>query len=345
MRVLNYKDQALKWRPDNGQAQHFAVINAAVLVVVLSMGLFLSSIELPKEERMAHVAVPERVAQFILQNEKPEPKVTQEAMPKPKPKPKPKSKPKLAAKLEPKVKPIPKPRAQLKPKVTEDKAPLSDRADAARERAENSGLLALSNELSDLMDTSDIEVMMGRKIRRISGPESMARIDTAVLDVEHAETASAAVKIKGENFSSTIRTTTLGAQKRVVIAPPVIAEKVAVDSAVPGESAGQKKKSMSATPGNFRTDEDIAYVMDRNKGKLYSVYRQARRKNPGLKGRIVFDITILPSGKVAGAVIRSSELNDSKLESRLLARVKGFDFGEREGDPITITYPVEFLPS
>ena len=73
MSVLNYKDQALKWRPDNGQAQHFAVINAAVLVVVLSMGLFLSSIELPKEERMAHVAVPERVAQFILQNEKPKP--------------------------------------------------------------------------------------------------------------------------------------------------------------------------------------------------------------------------------------------------------------------------------
>lgn len=339
MSVLNYKDQALKWRPDNGQAQHFAVINAAVLVVVLSMGLFLSSIELPKEERMAHVAVPERVAQFILQNEKPKPKVTQEAMPKPKPKPKPESKPKLAAK------PIPKPTAQLKPKVTEDKAPLSDRADAARERAENSGLLALSNELSDLMDTSDVEVMMGRKIRRISGPESMARIDTAVLDVEHAETASAVVKIKGENFSSTIRTTTLGAQKRVVIAQPVIAEKVAVDSAVPGESAGQKKKSTSATPGNFRTDEDIAYVMDRNKGKLYSVYRQARRKNSGLKGRIVFDITILPSGKVARAVIRSSELNNSKLESRLLARVKGFDFGEREGDPITVTYPVEFLPS
>lgn len=106
-----------------------------------------------------------------------------------------------------------------------------------------------------------------------------------------------------------------------------------------------RKKKTTATSGNFRTDEDIAYVMDRNKGKLYSVYRQARRKNPGLKGRIVFDITILPSGKVSGVVIRSSELNNSKLESRLLARVKRFDFGEREGEPITVTYPVEFLPS
>ncbi len=149
----------------------------------------------------------------------------------------------------------------------------------------------------------------------------------------------------GEGFSSTISSTKLGAQKRIVIAQTVIAE-VSVDPDVVDMQEGPDRQEKSTTrSGNFRTDENIAYVMDRNKGKLYSVYRQARRKNPGLKGRIVFDITILPSGKVSRAVIKSSELNNSKLESRLLARVKRFDFGVRDGEPITVTFPVEFLPS
>ncbi len=337
MRVLNYKDQALKWRPDTGQDQRFVIINVAVLVGVLSLGLFLSSIELPKKERMAHVAVPERVAQFILQNEIPKPRASQAVMPKPKPK--------LAAKLEPQLERKPPPKAQQKAKITEDRTPQSDRPAAARERAENSGLLALSSELSDLMDTADVEAMVGRKIRRASDPESMVRVDTSVLDVARAGTAGTAGKIIGENLSSTIRTTRLEAQQRVVVAQTMSTGKVDADSAVMAEPEDRQRKAVSTAAGNFRTDEDIAYVMDRNKGKLYSVYRQARRKNPGLKGRIVFDITILPSGKVATAVIRSSELNNSRLESRLLARVKGFDFGERGGGPITVTYPVEFLPS
>ncbi len=342
MSALNYEDQALKWSPDDGSAQHFVVINIVVLVVVLSAGLFLSSIELPKEERMIHVSVPERVAQFILESETPKSRVSQEALPKPIPKPKPRPKPKLEQKV--KRESAPKPEVQLKSGITEDRTPLADSSNEARKRAENSGLLALSNELSDLMDTTDVSAMVGRKISRVSGAESMAKIDTGILDVGR-ETANAAVKVMRENFSSTVSSTTLGAQKRVVVTQTVTAV-VSIDSDVMDQQEGLvRKKKSTASSGNFRTDEDIAYVMDRNKGKLYSVYRQARRKSPGLKGRIVFDITILPSGKVSSVVIKSSELNNAKLESRLLARVKRFDFGVREGEPITVTYPVEFLPS
>ncbi len=340
MRALNYEDQALRWCPDNGHAQRFVIINIVVLAVVLSAGVFLSSIELPKKKRMIHVSVPERVAQFILESEAPKPRVSQEALSKPKPRPKPKPK------LEPKVKREPplKPKAQLKPGITENKIQRIDVPNAARERAERSGLLALSNELADLMDTTDVSAMVGRKIRRVSDAGNMARIDTGILDVG-PETAGAAETVMTENFSSSISSTTLGTQKRVVVAP-VLTAGLSVDTDIVEEQEGsERKKKFTSTSGNFRTDEDIAYVMDRNKGRLYSVYRQARRKNPGLKGRIVFDITIQASGKVSGVVIRSSELNNAKLESRLLARVKHFDFGVREGEPITVTYPVEFLPS
>ena len=85
--------------------------------------------------------------------------------------------------------------------------------------------------------------------------------------------------------------------------------------------------------------------MDLNKSKLHSLYRRARRHNPGLKGKIVLEITILASGKVSVVTIKSSELNDPALESRLIARVKQFDFGVQNLKTVTVTFPVEFLPS
>ena len=78
---------------------------------------------------------------------------------------------------------------------------------------------------------------------------------------------------------------------------------------------------------------------------MYSIYNRARRTNPSLKGKIVLEITILPSGKVSNVKIVSSELNDKKLESRLVSRIKLFNFGARDVKAVTVTYPIEFLPS
>jgi hypothetical protein len=44
-------------------------------------------------------------------------------------------------------------------------------------------------------------------------------------------------------------------------------------------------------------------------------------------------------------VSKSSELNAPELEASLVARIKQFDFGKRQGVPLTVTTPVEFLPS
>ena len=96
---------------------------------------------------------------------------------------------------------------------------------------------------------------------------------------------------------------------------------------------------------NVRSEEDVIFVMDQNKSKLHSIYRRARRGHPGLKGKIVLEITIAPSGKVLKVRIKSSELNDSKLESRLVARIKRFDFGSNSVEEVTVLFPIEFLPS
>ena len=96
---------------------------------------------------------------------------------------------------------------------------------------------------------------------------------------------------------------------------------------------------------NVRTEEDVAYVMDKHKSVLHALYRRARRNHPGLKGKIVLELTILPSGKVSKVRIVSSELNDPSLEQNLIARIRQFDFGSRPVQPLTLTIPVEFLPS
>ena len=96
---------------------------------------------------------------------------------------------------------------------------------------------------------------------------------------------------------------------------------------------------------NLRSEEDVAYVMDKHKSMLHSLYRRARRTHPGLKGKIILEITILPSGKVSKVRIVSSELHDKSLEQDLVARVRMFDFGSRTVEALTVTIPVEFLPS
>ncbi|VAW87997.1 hypothetical protein MNBD_GAMMA17-1199, partial [hydrothermal vent metagenome] len=79
--------------------------------------------------------------------------------------------------------------------------------------------------------------------------------------------------------------------------------------------------------------------------KLFSIYNRERRTDPGLKGTIVLEIVIAPSGEVVEVRIVSSELNNSKLERRILSRIKQFNFGEKDVGTVTVSYPIEFIPS
>lgn len=50
-----------------------------------------------------------------------------------------------------------------------------------------------------------------------------------------------------------------------------------------------------------------------------------------------------PDGKVTSIKVVSNDLNDKKLESRLVSRVKQFKFSAQNVEEITVTYPIEFL--
>ena len=59
----------------------------------------------------------------------------------------------------------------------------------------------------------------------------------------------------------------------------------------------------------------------------------------------MLELAIAPNGSVVKCRIVSSELNNPKLEKRLVARIKLFKFAAKDVSQITITYPVDFLPS
>jgi len=257
--------------------------------------------------------VPERIAQFVMEKEKPKPK------PKPKvelPKPKPK----------PKIKKLPE-------KKAEQKKPLTKSQKKAREKAADSGLLALSNDLADLMDTSAVSAMVGGKVSKSSAASQQAARGNKQLLTADAGKGSGGVD--ASQYTTSVGKTQLSQREITRVKQSLLADT---------STKADKSKTRSRT-GNVRAEEDVTIVFDQNKSKLYSIYNRARRKNPGLKGKIVLEITIQPSGKVSNIRIISSELNDKSLESRLLSRIKLFNFGARDVKAVTVTYPIEFLPS
>ena len=108
-----------------------------------------------------------------------------------------------------------------------------------------------------------------------------------------------------------------------------------------GQSAARKAKNHKG----HRTREEIQLVFDQNKGAVYALYNRALRKNPTLRGKVVLEITIAPSGKVTGCKILSSELDDKKLERKLVSRVKLFKFPSKDVDVAVVSYPIDFLPA
>lgn len=307
--VVNYSSLALDWSPENYSSRTFTRITVVAIILAMLLGVVTMSINVPKEERTARTVVPERVAKFILQKKKP--KIV---------KPKPKVKPKVPKKT---VK-------RVKPKKKSNK-PLTKVQKKARKKAESSGLLALNNELSDLMDTSSINKMVGNRVNRNASSMKAAKVNTSVLT---ANSTKGSGGVSRDKYKTQVTKTVLFASEQIAFKQSLASN---------GKLKGKAHKSQRGE--NVRSEEDVIYVMDKNKSKLHSIYRRARRGHPGLKGKIVLEITIAPSGKVVKVRIKSSQLNNAKLESRLVARVKRFNFGSGSVEEVTVLFPIEFLPS
>ncbi len=110
-------------------------------------------------------------------------------------------------------------------------------------------------------------------------------------------------------------------------------------------SGAAASRPVSGGPGPGRTDEEIQIVFDRHKAQLYRLYNLELRRDPTLQGKIILRLTIEPDGSVSMCQQQATNMNAPQLSEQVVERVKTFNFGAKSVPPVTIVYPIDFLPA
>ncbi|HEY2684451.1 MAG TPA: AgmX/PglI C-terminal domain-containing protein [Steroidobacteraceae bacterium] len=113
----------------------------------------------------------------------------------------------------------------------------------------------------------------------------------------------------------------------------------------PNLATGQAATRAGGSGKASRSADEIALVFTRNKGAIDAMYARALRDNPALQGKVVIELTILPSGEVTNVKVVSSDLGDAEFESKLRARIMLFKFDAKDVATLTATKPIDFFPA
>ena len=316
---------ALPWSLSAEDERRFQRILRLILVIFLVLSLVIPILPLTRLEKQMVEELPPRLAKLMLEKKPaPPPPKPQPVISKPKPVPKQVEKPK------------PRPKPKTKPKTKPQQVKLSKPAPvkktiSARKQAEQSGLLALKDTLQDLRQNTMATSL--RQTRALSHAGGQARkTERAILT---AGTTSGSGGIKTAGLTRNTSGNALASRTMTKVHSPM-------GNATGGSGVG---KTGNSDRKAGRSIEEIQMIFDRNKGAIYSVYNRALRKDPTLQGKIVLRLTIAPNGKVTFCELVSSELHDAVLGQKISKRVKLFDFGVKDVDAVTITYPIDFLPA
>lgn len=287
-----------------------------ILLLFMGAGVTMNLIKLPEITQQNLVDVSPRLAKLILEKQKVKPPTPKQEKPKEK---------KKADKKKEKKKEKPKKKAKKK----ESKKP------DAREVAKQSGLIALSDELEDLRESFDLDDTL--ELPQQTAGKKAIKVATAS-DLLTSSASQASGGIKTDTLNRNIKTSEL-AQRQTTR----VESKIESDEKLAKASTNRKQSGSGGT--NKRNADEIERVFQKNKGSIFNLYNRALRKNPSLAGQVVVELTISPTGQVSAVKILSSELGDKKLERKLVLRIKKFKFAKANVAEITVTYPIEFLPS
>ena len=318
-------EPSLPW-VDHQEDRSFRWLMIIMLVLFLGTGLILDAIKLPELVQKNLVDVSPRLAKLILEKQKVKPPPPKKIIPKKeeqkkaeKKKEKPKEKKKPEKKKE-------KPKEKKKPEVKKENA---------RDVAKKSGLIALSDELADLRESFDLDDTL--KLPQQTTGKQATKIATASnLLSSGAQQSSGGIQT--DTLNRTIKTSELAQRQTTSVQSTIETNQKKLAKA---STTQQQKKAVVAK----RTADEIERIFQQNKGGIFNLYHRALRKNPSLSGKVVIELTIAPSGEVTAVKIISSELGDKKLERKLELKIKKFKFAKANVAAITVTYPIDFLPS
>lgn len=298
-----YRSMALPWGGHTEDDKRLRRISAIVFLFTLLLSIGIGMIIIPEPEK-EEVELPSRLAQLIVEREK-----KQEPMQIPQ-----------EQKLEKKD-------LQAREKAP---APKTEDQRRAREKAKQSGLLALSDTFESLKQNS-FEEKLGTQANISTAGRRASNLERSIV-ASRAETGSGGIITS--NLSRGTGGTALSGRSTS-----------RVSSGLADSLAASADRRIVGSGKASRTDEEIQIVFDRNKSALYRLYNRELRQDPTLQGKIVLKLTIAPSGQVTMCKVESSTLKSPELERKIAQRVKLFNFGKKDVSAVTITYPIDFLPA
>ncbi|ABI71076.1 AgmX/PglI C-terminal domain-containing protein [Shewanella frigidimarina] len=289
-----------------------------VFAVVVPM---LEQVELPREVKEQ---VPPQLAKIILQEKQLPPPVKPEVKP-PEPEPLPKLEPELAP---PEEKVPEKPVEQaVKPQIVQPTT-----REAAKEKASTSGLAAMKDELFSMREAFDVKPAAQRKLDQTTAQEVKVKRDL-LAGAANKQTESLAKSA----ISQTVAAESLSGNQTQQI-------RLAKEEVLATQGASAEKASQASQNGQ-RSEAALRRTLEANKSRLYSLYNRALRKDPFLKGKVMFEIVIQPNGNVSKVTINSSELNNAKLERQLTLVLRSISFPAEKVAVMTTIWAIDFFPS
>jgi TonB family protein len=317
----------LPWA-EHQEDRGFRWLMIIMVVLFLGVGVAFNAIKLPEVVQKNLVDISPRLAKLILEKQKVKP-----------PPPK-KEKPREEKKKEPEKKKKEKPKEKEKPKAKEKPKEKKKevKKEDAREIAKKSGLIALADELDDLRESFDLDDTL-KLPQQTEGKQATVVATSSDLLTAGAQTSSGGIKT--DTLNRNIKTSELAQRQTTRVESKIEADATKLANA----STSQKQKGSGSGSVAKRSADEIERVFQKNKGSIFNIYNRALRKNPSLVGKVVIELTISPGGQVTAVKVLSSELDDKKLERKLVIKIKKFKFSKANVAEITVTYPIDFLPS
>lgn len=283
-----------------------------ILTIFMIGGLILNSLTLPQLEQQQLIDISPRLAKLILEKQKKIVPPTIKEMPK--------TEQKIEKKLDKKKVP-----------EKEKKKPVKEKTPTAREVAQQSGLIAFSEELSELSTAFNVDSVSHLPLQT-TGKKAIEVATTSDLLTSQAKKSSTGISTS--NLSDKVQSSELATRKTT-----------AVKSKIQSKPETKKKIAARSASGAKRSADEIERVFQKNKGAIFAIYNRALRKNPFLEGKVVVELTIASNGNVISVKILSSELDDKTLERKLALKIKKFKFAKTDLPQIIVTYPIDFLPT
>ena len=304
--VFNYyHDPVLPWTDTRNDERYSRILKWTLLAFIV-LGLVVPFLPSPEAEKRQLKQISPRLAKLITKKRLQKPKAT-------------------------KAKSIKKKAVKKKTKKKAKKKISKKKKAKAKKKARQSGLMAMQNDIQDLQSMFDLSSLNSTKPLRNSRTKARTNKGSSVLTTKAQRSSGG---IDTSKLSRATGNTGLSGRR---------SSKVSSNF---GDGTGRTNIPRRTSSGqNARTLEELTLVFDKYKGALQNIYQRALRKDPTLQGKVVFEITINSAGKVIKCRIISSELNSKSLERRLVSRVKSFRFAAKNVPTITVTMPVDLLPS